>query len=386
MAARRCAVLRVGVVLALGAAAVAGCTVNAAAPDSSPVGTVGDVGKLPGSFGSPVTQAEDEVVPESEPEIDAEVVVTDSAAPSTETTLAPPAVIGTKVIGNRLLIIGDSLTASISARYGGQTCDVLVPLGWEVEVDAETGRFIDFGARVLDKRLAAGWDAAVLFLGNNYGEDRGVYQLALHSLLLRLHPRPTVLITTALFRPQQAEVNDSILEEAAMFDDVTVLDWQTISGEDPSLTGDDGLHLSESGRVRLGAELAAVMGAAPKQPGKCLSTNYHDDSAGSPSGPSGNSTTTKTTTRTTTKTTTKPTATTRPAVTTTSVRPTGTTAASTTIPTATTATTPVATVPVVTVPVTTPPSASPTTTSPQPPTTASASTAPPTTAAQAPPP
>ena len=61
--------------------------------------------------------------------------------------------VGEIVAGNRILIIGDSIMASTSSRYGGQMCDALVPLGWEVAVEAEPSRFIDFGNRVLDKVL-----------------------------------------------------------------------------------------------------------------------------------------------------------------------------------------------------------------------------------------
>ena len=61
--------------------------------------------------------------------------------------------VGESSPGNRILIIGDSIMASTSSRYGGQMCDALVPLGWEVAVEAEPSRFIDFGNRVLDKVL-----------------------------------------------------------------------------------------------------------------------------------------------------------------------------------------------------------------------------------------
>ena len=69
-------------------------------------------------------------------------------------------------------MIGDSITASAAKRYGGEFCDALVPLGWQVEVDAEPSRFVDFGNDVLDKRLSAKWDAAYVFLGTNYLGDQ----------------------------------------------------------------------------------------------------------------------------------------------------------------------------------------------------------------------
>ncbi len=340
MAPGRTSISRLGSIVALAVVVISGCSALAAAPDSTTIDTVGNVGQLPGTFGGESTDVGgDSVASTSEVSIDE----TTSTAAAGEPPADP---VGTRVMGNRVLMIGDSLTASVAERYGGEACDALVPLGWELEVDGETGRFIDFGARVLDKRLDAGWDAAVLFLGNNYGYDRGVYQLALHSLLLRLAPRPTVLITTSLFRPEQAEVNAAILEEASLFDNVSVIDWQTIS-QDPVLTGGDGLHLTDAGRARLGYQLAFAFGQAPKEQGTCLKSNYRDDSAGSPNGPAGNSTATKTTTKTTTKPTT--TATT---VTTVGAIP-GATA--TTLKPPPGATSPAVTTPQVTTPVTIPP-------------------------------
>ncbi|HET9548029.1 MAG TPA: hypothetical protein VFO97_09350, partial [Desertimonas sp.] len=98
--------------------------------------------------------------------------VVESADPETYAGGAPLREI---VEGQRVLMIGDSIMASTSRRYGGEMCRELVPRGWEVEVDAESGRFVDFGDRVLDNRLDAGWDVAVVMLGNNYGADKAVF-------------------------------------------------------------------------------------------------------------------------------------------------------------------------------------------------------------------
>ncbi len=112
-------------------------------------------------------------------------------------------------------MIGDSIMASTSRRYGGEMCEELVPRGWEVEIDAETGRFVDFGDRVLDARLDAEWDVAVVMLGNNYGADQGVFEEYLTEIVDRLAPRPTVLLTVTEFRPDRAEVNEVIYDIAA---------------------------------------------------------------------------------------------------------------------------------------------------------------------------
>ncbi len=273
-------------------ASLVGCTAVAApASEASTVDTVSGVGELmPG--------ANTATLPTGSETLDtATVNTTPVTDPETTTTTIPVAqTIGAKADGNRVLMIGDSITASISKRYGGEACDALVPLGWQIEVDAEVGRFVDFGKTVLDKRLDAGWNAAIIFLGTNYGYKRDAYQSALHAMLLRLVPRPTVLINTSLFRPQQQEVNDAIAEEAALFTSVTVIDWATLT-QDPALTGGDNIHLTEAGRRTLAYQLAGTMGSAPitTEPGECLKTNYTNDSAGSPYGPTGNANVPKTT-------------------------------------------------------------------------------------------
>ena len=114
-------------------------------------------------------------------------------------------------------MIGDSITASLAQRYGGEFCKTLVPLGWQVEVDAEASRFVDFGNQVLDKRLAATWDAAYVFLGTNYLGDQQSYRKQLEKIVQRLSPMPVVLLTVTNFAENRQEVNDVISLVATEF-------------------------------------------------------------------------------------------------------------------------------------------------------------------------
>lgn len=184
--------------------------------------------------------------------------------------------------GTRVLMIGDSVMASTSSRYGGEMCDTLTTDGWQVEVDAETGRFIDFGDQVLDQRLDADFDVAVIMLGNNYGANPEVYEEYLHELVDRLEPRPTLLATVTVFQPNRAEVNDIIYDIAQDYDNVRVLDWAGATADDSQLTAGDGLHLSDLGRARFADMVAEELGDAPgRDDGDCLSSSFTDDSAGS---------------------------------------------------------------------------------------------------------
>ncbi len=252
-------------------ALLAACSaVESASPDSHPA--IEGVGVLPSAT------HDSEVVIASDP-------VTVSVAPSSTTTLVPAATIGSTVTGNRLLMIGDSITASAAQRFGGELCKTLVPLGWQVEVDAEPSRFIDFGNQVLDKRLAAKWDAAYVFLGTNYLGDQQSYRKQLEKIVQRLAPTPVVLLTVTLFADNRREVNDAITLVATEFPNVHVLDWSTIAAAnaDTILRG-DGHHLTNSGRQTLADNVAGVLGPAPVQPGDCLSTLFTNDSGGSVNG------------------------------------------------------------------------------------------------------
>lgn len=252
-------------------AVLVACSAAASAPNESHDPTVQGVGILPVS--NPVDEGpvatEVDTVPPSDP----------------TTTLTPVPAIGTLVTGNRLIMIGDSITASAAKRYGGEFCDTLVPLGWQVEVDAEPSRFVDFGNSVLDKRLSAQWDAAYVFLGSNYLGDQLAYRKQLEKIVQRLSPMPVLLLTVTLFEDSRQEVNDAITLVSAEFPNVHVLDWGSIAAADaPQILRGDGLHLTNEGRAVLASTVAGVMGPAPVEPGKCLSTSFSNDAGGSVNG------------------------------------------------------------------------------------------------------
>jgi len=258
------------VILSAVCALLVACSAAASAPNDSLDATVSGVGVLPGSNpDSQVVETDTPTVPEV----------------ASTTTVAPQPQIGTLVSGNKLLMIGDSITASAAKRYGGEWCNTLVPLGWQVEVDAEPSRFVDFGNDVLDKRLSAKWDAAYVFLGSNYLGDQEAYRKQLEKIVQRLSPIPVVLLTVTLFEDSRQQVNDAITLVSAEFPNVHVLDWGSIAAADAStILRGDGLHLTDQGRAVLASTVAGVMGKAPTEPGKCLSTSFHNDAGASVNG------------------------------------------------------------------------------------------------------
>jgi hypothetical protein len=194
--------------------------------------------------------------------------------------------IGEVAEGNRILMIGDSILASTSSRYGNHMCEAVVPLGWQVAVEAEPSRFVDFGNRVLDRMLPDGpsidpaddWNAAVVFLGSNYGSDAFEYEAELVRILDRLAPRPTLLLTVTEYRPNYVEVNEVVNRLGAERDNVTVLDWKSIS-ETPGVLSGDRLHPTDAGRRALAESVAVALGPYAGGVGECLRSTFRDDSA-----------------------------------------------------------------------------------------------------------
>jgi len=188
------------------------------------------------------------------------------------------AVIGPQVRGPRILMIGDSILSSTSSRYGNEMCDVMVPLGWQVEVEAEASRFIEFGSKVLDSRLAAGWDSALVFLGTNFTGNLDEYEYRLRSIFDRLSPMPFVVVTTPLYRDVQKDVNMVITAVAQQYDNVTVLEWAQIA-KNPGVLNHDRVHLSKVGRSVFAAAVARSFGFAPPATGACLPSVFRNDSS-----------------------------------------------------------------------------------------------------------
>ena len=276
------------VVTSFGLLLVSACSTTTASTGSVTVGagTVAGVGEMPGDIGLPVDRdappappvTEETVVEVTEPEPEPVILDSDGIRPS-DLGLAP---FGELVDGNRVIVIGDSIMASTAERYGGDMCARLNEAGWDVEVDAEPGRFIDFAHRVLNRRLppsdGADWDAAVVFFGSNFRGDYLNFEDQLREVVARLAPRPVLLLTVSEFAETRAVVNDIIRSIADADPDVYLLDWADMTDAEPRLVGGDGIHLTGAGRTRIVAEVALVLGEAPgRLEGECLPTTFTDD-------------------------------------------------------------------------------------------------------------
>ncbi len=252
--------------LCVATAAVAACgSANSAGP-GTPRPTAAGVGSLPPGFEESADVTPLDVV-ETGPSVDI-------------TTTVPPegASLAELADGNKILLIGDSIMSSISRRYGNQACELLVPQGWRVAVEAEKSRPVGFGLDVLDRVLDDGWDAFVILLGNNYGKNQETFRSQLEEMLDEIGDHPVLLLTVTEFEPVQREVNDVIRAVAAARANIVLLDWAQIT-EERALLGRDGLHLTEQGREALATHIAAVAGS-PEGDGECIGSKFTDDSAG----------------------------------------------------------------------------------------------------------
>jgi nucleotide-binding universal stress UspA family protein len=266
---------------------------------SSVPATIGGVGVLP----PPVTQPGTTLAPGPT-----------TTGTTTTTTILPVGEqsIGELAGGNRVLMIGDSLLASVSKRYYNELCETLVPLDWELLVEAEVSRQIDFAGTVLDElgvdetdeitspsgspptTAPSGpdrWDAGLIFLGTNYNRDALDYLKRLNRSVIRFGAVPVVLVNVTEYDPAMREVNKVIESIDELYDNVRVVDWRAATSADSPRSDDlltaDGIHLTDEGRLALASVIAAELGQAPASPGKCLEPVFVEDPVPLPDGSGG---------------------------------------------------------------------------------------------------
>jgi len=239
--------------------------------------TVAGVGEIPGVIGTVVVPVEATASTTSLPAGPVPVRPADLGEPTVAQVAA----------GNRVMLIGDSITAATAPRFGGSMCDQLTDVGWYVEINAEPGRFVSFADVVLDRRLNPGgdsdWDAAVIFLGSNHDGDLARFTSRYVDALDRLAPRPVVVLTVTEIAANRSDLNDVIRAEAAARDNVQLIDWAVITAAESGLLARDGLHLSSAGGNRLVTEVALALGPAMVQvvDAECAPTLFTDDVVGS---------------------------------------------------------------------------------------------------------
>ena len=194
----------VAAIVAFGLVACASTTSGSTSGSSNaPVpATVGGVGLLPPTVAVGSTAAPSGASSSSE------------VASTTPTTVVANA-LGAQ--GDRMILIGDSILASMAPRYGNDMCSALVPLDWQAEIDAEVSRQINFANSVLAARRSAGWDAAVIALGTNFNRNYSDYLKQLERAIKTLGTIPIVLVTVSERSQVDVKVNANWSDVLARF-------------------------------------------------------------------------------------------------------------------------------------------------------------------------
>lgn len=247
------------VVVAVSTALVGASCGGDSGPDemSGPLGTIGGVRAL--------VQP-----PTSPPDFDEDLSSSPTVGGKTLT-------VGEAAEGPRLLMIGDSILAAMASRYGDLACRTLTPQGWQVAVEAEVGRFIDLGLKVVNRKLSQGFDAVVLLLGTNYRDDQAEYRTTLMEILDQLSDLPVVILTVTEHRYEITEVNNVIIEQVGQRDNLWLIDWRRLSKK-PGILWKDGIHPTSDGEQLLISEIAEVLGTAPGAgEGDCLPSEFTAD-------------------------------------------------------------------------------------------------------------
>ena len=217
--------------------------------------------------------------------------ISSTIAPDTvppPTTLPEPepisAPIGAVAEGDRVLLIGDSAMLTLTPRADGIGCEVLTGLGWQVEIEAELGRYIGFASEVVDELVidvADDWEVIGLMFGHHLDTTPDEFGSALDEVLDMIGDVPVLLYTRSEVDDASAELNDIIRQRA--FDRPTVLlvDWgrSVVEERELELVGADGLP-TRAGMERIAVLTAAALGESPTGGGGlCFEPAFTDDSA-----------------------------------------------------------------------------------------------------------
>jgi hypothetical protein len=215
----------------------------------------------------------------------------------TPNTIAPPpttapepevvpitAPLGDTVSGNRVLLIGDTAMMSLTPRHEGIACDVLGGVGWQLDIEAELGRYVDFAEQVIDTLVVDtgdDWDVVGMMFGHHLDTTPDEFGAILDAQLDVLGDIPVLLYTRSEVDDDSAALNEIIRERAEERPNVLIVDWgEAVADEqDLSLVDDDGLPTAD-GMERIVLLTAAALGEPPTDDdGECLEPLFTDDSA-----------------------------------------------------------------------------------------------------------
>jgi lysophospholipase L1-like esterase len=171
---------------------------------------------------------------------------------------------------NRVYVVGDSITESISSRYSGAICDALTPLGWDITVDAVQGRRTSEAVQSLRAHVKDVGQVMVVLIGHNDGIDPTGYRAQLDRLFALVPDvRRIYLLTNYEFERGRDRMNAVVRDEAAAdgtggpSDRIELVDWNAVVDGVKGAIRSDGLHLTSVGQEALAGTIASALGLAP---------------------------------------------------------------------------------------------------------------------------
>jgi hypothetical protein len=172
----------------------------------------------------------------------------------------------------RVFLLGDSVLVATTLGSPDALDTFVGSLGWQLTVDAETGRFADQALRIAERRADEIHQVLVLMLGNNYRLDAEQYRAEMEAIIAAAPALRRVLVfTVPRWREEQAEVNQVLYSMAAADDRILLVEWERATREFPRVLGGDGLHPTTFGAELLAQLIANALGLPPgARPGTAL--------------------------------------------------------------------------------------------------------------------
>ena len=213
-------------------------------------------------------------------------IVPDTLPPPTTLPEVEPitAPVGEVATGDRLLLVGDSAMLTLTPRAEGLACEVLTGLGWQVEIEAELGRYIGFARQVVDELVvdvADDWQVIGLMFGHHLDTTAAEFGLALDEVLDTIGDVPVLLYTRSEIDEASAELNEVIRQRSVDRPTVVLVDWgRSVAVErELDLVDADGLP-TRAGMERITLLTAGALGESPSGGGGlCFQPAFTDDSA-----------------------------------------------------------------------------------------------------------
>lgn len=146
----------------------------------------------------------------------------------------------------RVFVIGDSVIL-------GAHDDLLARLaGWQVTFIAKESFFTWQAPAAIRAYHPTVGDITIVALGNNDGEDPGLFANEIDQVMGALGPvRKVLWVNLRQFRPWVPAANAQLVAATQRYANLSIVDWDARATPDPSIVYADGLHLNPAGRAAM---------------------------------------------------------------------------------------------------------------------------------------